>query len=106
MVSGVKQTGRNGGLVTLADEAWHVGLYHYVLLGNSFTIKVAIEHVGSIGYTHKAPCRQTLRKGELQRSVAVLVSDNVGIAERCFVEVFANLNGGIDGRIVDCEVDL
>ena len=42
MVSGVKQTGRNGGIVTLTDEARHIRLYHDILLGNGLAVDVSV----------------------------------------------------------------
>ena len=91
MVSGVKQTGRNGGIVTLTDEARHVRLYHHIFLCDDLAIDVAIEHVNGVGNTHEAPCRQTLREGERQRDMAVAIRFQSRIAEGCLVEILAEL---------------
>ena len=91
MVSGVKQTSRNGGIVTLTDEARHIGLYHDILLGNSLAVDVTVQHIGSIGNTHEAPCRQTLREGERQRDMAVTIRFQSRIAEGRLVEILAEL---------------
>ena len=100
MVGGVEQAGRNLGLVTLTDEAWHIGLYHHVFLGNGLAINVAIEHISSIGNTHKAPCGQTFRECERQGNATIAIGLHIRIAESCLVEVLTNLDGRVGGRTV------
>ena len=91
MVSGVKQTGRNGGIVTLTDEARHIGLYHDILLGNGLAVDVTVQHIGSIGNTHKVPGGQAFRECERQGNVAVAISLQGGVAEGSLVEILTEL---------------
>ena len=91
-LAGVEDACRNLRLVTHADEARHVGLYHHVLLGHGLAANAAIEHLGGVGNAHKAPRGQTLGQRELQRHLAFLVSGQGGVAEGCLLQVLAQLH--------------
>ena len=88
----VEDAGRDGGLVALADEARHVGLYHHVLLGHGLALQVAVAHILRMRQAHEAPGGQALRQGELQADDTVLVGRQLRVEECCLVEVLAQLH--------------
>ena len=88
----IEDAGRNLRLVTHADEARHVGLYHDVLLGHRLALDAAIEHLGGVGNAHEAPGGQALRQRELQHHLPFFVSSQGGVAEGCLLQVLAQLH--------------
>ena len=59
-LTGVEHAGCDGSLITVAQEAWHVWLYHHILLGDGLIVDIAVEHILRVGDTHEAPGGQTL----------------------------------------------
>ena len=70
-------------LVAVAEEAWHVGLNHEVLLRLGFGSDKTIFHVLGIGESHELPFRQALGQVECDAHVTVLVGNEVGLVEGC-----------------------
>ena len=64
-------------------------MYHQIFMCYGFSLKGTIQHIGSIGDTHEAPGRQTLRQGERQRDTASLVGRHGRIAEGGLIKVLA-----------------
>ena len=93
----VEDAGRQPGLIADTDEARHTRLYHDVLLGHRLGVDAAKQHIGGMGDTHEAPCRQALGQGELQHDRTVLVGGQRRIAESRLVQVLAQLHllGGV-----------
>ena len=89
----IEDTGRDGGLVTLADEARHIGLYHHFLLGYGTAFDCTIIHIFRMGKTHETPSSETLRQRELQGYPTLCIRCQLGIEEGGLVEVLTDLQG-------------
>ena len=64
LLRGVANAGGEHALVSLAQEAGHVGLYHHVLACHYLSAYHAVTHVLVMGDAHHAPCSDALGQGE------------------------------------------
>ncbi len=92
LLAGVEDAGGDLTLVTVAEEARHVGLDHHILLGDGLTLDAAVTHILGMGQTHQSPGSQTLGEGKLQRDMTFAVGGQLGIEEGGLVEVLAHLH--------------
>ena len=84
--------GSNHCLVTIAQEAWHVGLDHHFLLSNGRSLDAAIRHILRMGHTKETPGGETFGQRELNGDATMLIGSELGIEEGGLVEVLAYLH--------------
>ena len=92
VICGIEDTCCDGGLVTLADEARHIGLYHHILLGYRLAFQQSVIHILRMGKTHEAPGGETLRQCEFQSYPTFCIRRQLRIEESGFIEVLSNLH--------------
>ena len=91
-LSQTMDAGSHHRLVTITQEARHVGLDHHLLLGNGRSLDAAVRHILRMSHTEETPGGETFGQRELNGYATLFIGGELGIEEGGLVEVLAYLH--------------